>query len=289
MSKLHAVVENLDDVPESMHDFYSEAKDKDDKVSFVLQLEDDVKGHPLVGALHRAHEAQKQTNRDLKVKLAEAEKKVEGLPENFDPEELVRLRELEAQIKEKGTDDPKAKKAHEAEIQSVKKMHEQQLAKILKQMQDGFKERDDKVSGLNGKVQQMVVHDGLTRVLVEGGVKKDALPFVTAKLEKSIKVSEEDGEFVPMVDTDLGPLPLEQFISKWLNSDEAKLFVEQPKGGDATGGGRKGISDANPWSAPHWDMSRQAEIIKKDIARADRFAKNAGHKRALGALRMDAK
>jgi hypothetical protein len=292
MPKLHAVVENLDDVSDSLREYYTEAKDKDGKVWFTLALDDDVRTHPSVVALQRAHERQKEINNELKTKNAELEKRVENLPDEFDPEEFNRLKELEKQLEASGGEpDPEKKKQHEAEIQSVKKMHEQQLARIQKKMEDGFAERDAKNNQLQGRVQNMVVNDGLTRLLLENGVKKDALPFVLAKLEKSIKVQEEDGEYVAMVNTDLGETPLDQFIPKWTQSDEAKMFVEQPKGGDAPGGKGKGIGagDSNPWSAGYWDMGRQGEIVKRDMARADRMAKAAGHKKALGALLMDAK
>ena len=63
MAKLNAVVENLDDVPEAMRDYYNETQDADKKVWFVLQLDDDVKNHPTVIALQRAHERQKQDYR----------------------------------------------------------------------------------------------------------------------------------------------------------------------------------------------------------------------------------
>jgi hypothetical protein len=295
MPKLLAIVENLDDVPETVRDFYVEQKDKDGKPWFVLELDDSVKNHPTVSALQNAHEAQKKTNRDLRAKLTEAEKRLEGLPEDFDPEEFTRLVEFEKHVKDKGAagEDDETKARREAEIQSTKKMHEQQLARQKKQMEEGFAERDKTIQGLKDRVQKMVVQDGLTNALVEGGVKKDALPFVSAKLEKSITVEEDEdsGDFKAVVATDQGPIPLDQFISKWLNSDEAKMFVDQPKGGDARGSGKGagGHDDTNPWSKSYWDMSRQAQIMAKDGARADRMAKAAGHKRAAGALQMDAK
>jgi len=293
MPKLNAIVENLDDVPDTMRDFYTETKDKDDKTWFVLGLEEDVKSHPLVVSLQRAHEAQKAANRDLRNKMIELETKIDALPEGWNAEEWNRLIELEKQIKEKGgEDDPEKKARHEAEIQSVRKMHEQQVLKINKQMLEGFKERDDKILGLNGKIQHMIIRDGLVRNLAEVGVKKEALPFVQAKLEKSIKVveDEDDGEFKAVVDTDMGELPIDQFISKWANSDEAKLFVEPATGGGAIGGkGQRSGGDTNPWTKSHWDMRRQADILQKDAARADRMAKAAGHPKAPGALQMDAK
>jgi len=290
--KLKTVLDNIENLPESVQELYIETKDKDGKVSYILSLDDDVRSHPSVGALQRAHEAQKQANRELKAKVAELEKRVEGLPEDLDPEEWTRLKELENQLKEKGDgDDPEKRKEHEAQVQAVKKMHEQQIERLKKQMADGFAERDAKAKELNTRIQQMVVDDGLTKLLIESGVKKEVLPYVSAKLKQSIKVSEEDGEYVARVDTDLGEQTLTEFIPKWAQSDDAKVFVEQPKGGGAEGGNRRpgSFNDNNPYSKAFWDMSRQADIVKRDPGKADRLARQAGHKRALGALLMDAK
>jgi hypothetical protein len=296
--KLNTVVENLDDVPESLRDYYSENKDKEGKVWFVLQLSEDVKNHPEVAALQRAHERQKQTNTELKAKLQEAETIAKTLPEGFKAEEWDRLKQLEVEFnefKEKGGEiDPEKKKAHEAEIASFRKTHEQQITRLQKQMDDGFKERDAKIAERETRIHNMIIRDGLVRLLAENGVKKEVLPYVQAKLERSAKVvdSEETGEPIMVFDTDMGEVPADQFIPKWATSDEAKPFVELQQGGGASGGNRKsggGSGDVNPWSKAAWDMRRQAEIYKKDPGRADRLSKAAGHKKALGALLLDAK
>ena len=294
MPKLRTVYTTLDDVPEAMREFYLEVKDKEGNVTgYSVDLDDDVKSHPTVSALQNAHEAQKKTNRELKDKLAELQKKIDGLPEDFDFEEIEQLREtkkLYDDLKEKGADDPEKKRLHQQEVESIKKMHDQQLARAKKQMDDALAERDKKIGELTATIKTMVVSDNLSRQLVEVGVKKEALPFVSAKIERSVKVSEEEGEFKAVVDTDLGEVPLDQFIKKWSESDEAKMFVEQASGGGATGSSRKSApSDANPWAKTTWNMRQQADILAKDAARADRLAKAAGHKKAVGALMMDAK
>jgi len=293
MTKLRAVIENLDDVDEAYRDAYVETKDKDGKVRFTLDLNEDIKSHPEVVSLHNAHEAQKKDNRTLRTRLTEVEKRIEGLPEDWNSEEWDRLKEVDTQfkeLKEKGEDDPDKKRAHEAEIQSVKKMHEQQLAKKDKAMQEAIRERDERNKSLSDKIQAMVVRDGMVRLLAENGVKRDVLDFVHAKLEKSVKVVEDEGEFKAVVKTDLDDqMPLDQFISKWVQSDEAKPFVEQAKGGGAEGGsGRRVETDSNPWSKAYWSMERQNAIFAKDAAKAERMAKAVGHKHALGAQRADA-
>ena len=80
-TKLKAIVENLDDVDEHLRDFYEEVKDGD-KVKFVVQIGDDLRQHPNVLSLHRAHEASKTENRKLKGEVTELKTKVEALLEN---------------------------------------------------------------------------------------------------------------------------------------------------------------------------------------------------------------
>lgn len=292
MAKLKAIVENLDDVPEGLQELYTEEKDKDGNVRFVLNLDDNVKDHPLVAALARAHERQKTDNKELKTKLEEAEKKV--APDDFDANEWERLKEVDKELKElkdKGGLDEDGKRAHEAEIASYKKTHEQELARVKKAMDDAVAERDETIKSLTERVHKMVVEDGLIALLSAAGIKAEAIPFVQAKLERSVKVEDNDaGDPVMMFETDLGPVPASEYIPKWAQSDEAKPFVEEAKGGDALGGNRGGhITDTNPWSQAHWNMTQQAAILQKDAGKADRLAKAAGHKKAPGALRMDAK
>jgi hypothetical protein len=295
MAKLPAYLENLDEIDDTLKGLFVETKDKDGKTWFVLDLDDTVKQHPMVAALQNAHESQKKQNRELRTELQTLKTKAEGLPDDWDPDEWTRLKELETQFNELKKDggDPDFKARHDAEIQSQKKMYEERYEKLNKKMDTEVKKRDESIESLKGRIQKMVVQDGLTKALVEAGVKKEALPFVSAKLEKSIKVVEEDDEFRATVDTDMGPLPLDQFIEKWSQSDEAKMFVEQAKGSGAEGthgkGGTRTDESTNPWSKTGWDMRRQAHIIAQDASRADRMAKAAGHKKARGALLLDAK
>ena len=297
MPKLAASVEKLDELPENVREFYVERKDpKDDsKVVFELDLEENVKSHSMVLALQNAHEAQKKINRDLKAEMATLKAKVDAIPDDFDADEFETLREtkkLYDELKAKNSDDPEKREAHLRELESVKQLHEKQLDKLRKAVETAKIEGASKEKELKDKIKQMIVGDSLSRLLIESGVKKEAVPFVAAKMERSVKVSEEDGQFKAYMETDLGEFPIDEYIKKWAeSSDEAKLFVEQPRGGDALGGTRKGGTDSggNPWTAAAWNMTRQAEIMKNDAAKADRLARAAGHKKASGALRMDAK
>ena len=294
MPKLHAVVENLDDVPESLQELYSEHKDNDGNMNFTLNLADDIRDHPEIGALSRAHETQKEQNRELKSKMTELEKTAGRLPEGFDEnrwEQLISVEKELKELKDQGSLDEEGKKAHEAEIASFKKTHEQQVERLRAEIEKIKGEAEHEVKRLSGTIHTMVREDGLSRMLAENGVKKEFLPFVQAKLRDSARVAEnEKGEPTLVFETDLGEIPAGEYISKWVTDDVAKPFVEQQQGGGALGGKRSSaFTDSNPWSASHWSMAGQAEVLKKDESRANRMAKAAGHPQARGAMRMDAK
>lgn len=287
MPLLKSVVENLDDVAEELRGYYTEKTDGD-KTTYVLNLSDDVTGHPKVTALQNAHERQKQTNAELKTKVSELEAKAVELPEGFSADEWDRLKAFEAEVKERGEDDPDKKKQHEAEIQSVKKMYDDKIERLKTQMENGFRERDGKLKGKDSTIERLVVRDGLAAELAKNGVKKDAIPYVQAKLEKSVKVVDIDGELNAMFETDLGDKPLGEFIAEWVQTDAAKLFVEAPKGGGAPGSGDRSDNGTNPWSHKSWNATVQGRVFVSDKAKAERLAKAAGHKAAIGARRENA-
>src|SRR5690606_23806527 len=86
-------LENLDDVPEALHGEYKEQKIGDQTV-YVLDL-DGVDQHPAVKSLKTAHETTKADRNKLRTENAALKAKVEGLPEDFDPDEYQRLKDEE--------------------------------------------------------------------------------------------------------------------------------------------------------------------------------------------------
>jgi len=124
---IKTTISNLDDVPETLHEFYAESDD-----GFVLQISD-VDSHPDVINLKNAYIRVKEEREKLRNKLVE-------LPEDFDPkqwenvksgkakeEDLIALRkELEAEV------DKWKSKAEELEGQTYKLTLAQQLDEALK-------------------------------------------------------------------------------------------------------------------------------------------------------------
>jgi hypothetical protein len=284
MPGLVAIVENLDDVEEPLREHYAERDGK-----FVLNVTD-LESHPSLLALKGAHERQKEENKKLKSDNTELKAKAESVPDDFDGEEWARLKALKEELEKEGGElDPEKKKKHEAEIQSQKKMHEQAIAKLNKKYTDDIAARDKTIAEKDKTIKDILV-DGLTSELAKSGVQPHFLKAAKLTLAPSVKIVEENGKYSAMVETDLGPEPIEKFVPQWVQSDEGKHFVEPPKGGGAEGGEkRRQTTEKNPWSKQDWSMTEQGQIIRNDAAKAEKMAQAAGHKKASGARKEDAK
>lgn len=288
-----AIVEALDEIEDEAHKaFYKETKfkgaDGQEKTVFALDVEG-VDGHPTVAALRNAHERQKKETATAKARVAELEAEVTDVPDDFSIEEWQRLKSVDETVK-KNPDDPEKKKLHEAEVQSIKAMHAQQLEQKDKKLSDLVIERDALAAKKNSVIHGLLIGEGLTKALVESGVDKRYLKAAKALLEKSVKVTEEDGKYSAVIETDLGETPIDQFVPQWAQSDEGKMFVTPARGADATGSDSKNKNlSENPWSKAAWNMTQQSAIYKQDGAKADRLAKSVGHKSAIGAKLENAK
>jgi hypothetical protein len=290
---LQATVETLDDVEEAHRDLYKEVsiKGPDGKTKKVFQV--DLAGADQLSEfapLKNAHERQKTENASLKEKVAELEAR-EAMPDGITVEEITRLQAVDKAAKD--GDDPDKKKAHEAEVQSIKTMHEQALQRIKDKAVKDLAEATAAHEATKIALRQRVVRDDLTKALLENGVDKKYLKGARALLEQSIKVKGDGGDMKAYVETDLGETDIGEFVPQWAQSEEGKLYVSKATGSDATGADNKGKGggslDANPWTKANWNSTVQAQVWKGDAAKADRLAKAAGHKQALGARAEDAK
>lgn len=293
-AELQSIVDNLDDVEEGHRDLYKEVTikgaDGKPKKVFEVNLTGDRDGMTWVAPLKNAHERQKAENATLKEENATLKGTHVEVPEGFSTDEWNRLVAVDEAVK-KG-DDPEKKRAHEAEVQSIKAMHEQAIQRVKTKADADLKGKDEKIGKLESALRTRVVHDDLTKALIESGVDKKYLKGARALLTQSIKVKGEGGDMTAYVETDLGETAISEFVPQWAQSEEGKLYVTQAKGSDGTGSDTRkggGNLDANPWSKANWNTTVQAQVWKGDAAKADRLAKAAGHKAALHARSEDAK
>lgn len=255
---LKTILDGLDDVSEALRGEYKEVDGK-----FILDIEG-IDAHPSVVNLKTAHERQKTANKTLQTDLAAAKTRLEGFPDDFDADAYEAL---------KATAEGKAPAKTDEQVAQVRaqleKKHNAELAK-----------KDERINALTGAVTKATIDDGLSKALDEAGIDPAFKPGAMALLKSkgAVKLVEEDGAFKATVETDMGPMPLSGYVKDWSGSDEGKIYVKKPTGGDAPGGNGQKFAD-NPWDSSNGkkpNLTRQQALITENAAKARQMAQAAG-------------
>ena len=267
---LVAVYNNESDIPETLKQEY---KEKDGK--WYLDLDDSIRIHTTIAPLQNTLTTLKAEKATLSSKVNTLTAKIQGLPDDFDPAKYQDIvTELEALKK-----DPNRDKNTEEKLQQAREQYEQRIRNIEASSVTKLAEKDAEIAKRDGVITKLVVDDGLTKSLVDVGVGKEFLKASGAMLKSSVKVvvNEDTGEYSPVVETDLGEVPLTQFVENWSKSDEGKPFIKNPAGGGAGGSGDKSKgNEINPWKAESRNLTEQGKILKEDRVKAERLMKAAG-------------
>lgn len=266
---LKAVVTTLDDIPEALHELYVEQDGR-----YVLTV-DGVDDHPAVGTLKNAYERTKAERKQYIEDLKALRAKVDGLPDDFDPDEFDRLK---AELEELKAGEPdKGAKKPDGDAQSVRKMLEQRIASLEKKHASEVDAMRAEVEAKAAVINRLIVDDGLTRALMEAGVTTPSfVRAAKAMLAPSVKIDDDEGDYKAIVETDMGPVPLDKFVADWAASDEGRVFVAPARGADATGNGRMKGGQPNPWAKGSVNLTEQGRILRDDPEKARRMAKAAG-------------
>lgn len=207
---LKTVIETTDGLDEAIANLYTESDGK-----FILQIEG-VDAHPDVANLKSAYERVKADRETIKGERDALKAKTTDLPEDFDPEKWEKLKD--------GKPDEAA------------------LIKLRETLEGERDEWKGKYEAATETARKNAIDRDLTGALTEAGITEPT--FIKAArglLADSVKVG-EDGS--PLVETDMGPLPLTEHVKRWAAS-EGKAFVDPGKGGGAKGG-EGGGSKTNP-------------------------------------------
>lgn len=271
MPKLKTVLPNLDELDESMHEFYVE---KDGK--FVLDIEG-AEVHPDVVALKNALDRQKSERRTLATDLATLKERLAKVPEDFDADAYqTAMHELDELRNNKGT---KTDDKERADLVAARKTLEQKIAGLERSHAEAVTKKDNEIKKRDGKIHQLLIDEGLTKALIESGVGSAYLKGAKALLKDDCTVIEEDGDYRAVVDSDMGQLDIAKYVTDWVASDEGKAYVPPAKGGDADNKGRptnRNPGDKNPWSKEHYNLTEQGKVLRDDRSKAEKFAKAAG-------------
>lgn len=265
---LKTVIASLEDVSEDLRALYVE---KDG--SFILDLEG-VDAHPTVVNLKSAFERVKADKKKLSTDLDDAKAKLAEVPDDFDAEEYLRLK-----AEAGDPNDPDKDKKKDEHLQSQKRVFEQRIASLEAKHAKDLAAKDSEIAERDNVISSVLVEDGLTKALVEAGVAKEYLKAARAMLKPSVKViRDHDGTRRAVVETDLGEEEIGKYVTNWSQSDEGKVFVAKPTGGDATGGNGRHLGD-NPWDSSNGkkpNLTKQQELISANPEKARQMAKAAG-------------
>lgn len=233
---LKTVLENLEGVDDALKSLYKENDGK-----FVLHLEAPEE-HPVFRSLKNAHEAVKSERNDLKNKVSEFEGKYKDMPEDFDPAKWIEYKAAAAEAAKDG-------KKKDEEVQRLTSLHASQVSALEARHQAELKSRDDKVVELDNQLDNYVRDTELTGLLVKAKVDENLLDGAKLVVGRMVKTERaEDGKRRNIVETDIGPVPLENFVKTWAETD-GQRYLARPGGVDAPGskghpGGKRTVSRA---------------------------------------------
>lgn len=217
---LPAVVASLDEVPEEAHEHYQEA----DGGGYTLAV-GGIKEHPKVTALSKAYEEEKGKRKKLSGRLQEFG--------DLTPEDVEELRSELAEAREGGDVDVDAK------IEEVK----EKLSEKYEAEKSDLREENE---SLRGDLHQLLVDNQLNRAIEEADIKPEYRPAVRALLkEREPTLVEKDGQRVGVFKESPDGIPgdhrIDEFVSQWSETDEAKPYLPaNNKGGSGSEPGGSG-------------------------------------------------
>lgn len=275
---LKTIVDTLDGIEEQYHGLYEE---KDGK--YILQLEG-VDSHPAVLALKNGHANSKRERDQAKRELAEAKAKLAGVPEDFDADEWSRLKS-EEEARQSDPEGKDVRKQLDQQRESLIRQHESKVAALKKAHETALAEAKAEMASLETDLRGALVDDGLTKALVKAGVKPTLLKAAKRMFDADVEVVVEDGVRLARMKSDLGGNTIDEFVSNWAQSDDAKDFIAPPTGGDERGStrGRVATSD-NPFGKGGWNKTAQGQLFRSNKVKAEQLAKSAGFKSLDAAL-----
>lgn len=224
---LKTVYESEDQIPAEVKGLYAESDGR-----YVLDLED-IDAHPKVRGVVTANKENAAKAKARFEELESVRKKLESLPEDFDPEEWVRLKSSAGKPDE--------------QIAALREQH----AKTLRETQTKYQqEREQLLAQLNERdafIDNQTLRSALDSAIDAAGFDPQHKPMLSKYLADNIKVKRsEDGKRVAYVETDLGDIGVHEYVTSFA-AKEGKAYLAKAAGPAATGGGypRGGAASGN--------------------------------------------
>lgn len=277
---LSAIMDTLDGVDENVAALYTE---KDGK--FELTGITGVKTAADVQRVQRALEHEKTNHATTK----EAVSVWGDLNHEDVVTQLDRISELEAAAKGK-LDEAQIEEMVQKRVDGTLKS---QTAPLERQIAALAKERDTFAEQNAGFVQAnntRSVRDTVMQQLVDAKVIEHARDDALLQAERIFSVSKDDVTGEVLITAEDGTTPKDWILDIQAKNTKPHWWGPTQGGGANPGGGRTSTGGDNPWSKDGWNLTKQGQILReKGGEHADRMAKAAGHGKAAGAMRHNAK
>ena len=232
MGAIPVVVDDQDQLPEELSNYYSETDDG----RFVLDV-DGVDSHPNVVNLKNAYQREKEKRQRLAQERDKLNQRAELIPEealdDLEPETIQqaieRLRSGEEPKGQQGQGQDKGQ--HDAA---------QIKAQVEKRFQKEIEQRDQQLQSKDEQIRQLVVHQSLRDALSQAKVSNPVYQKAAMRLlADQVQVQEaDDGLPRAVVETDMGEMDVASYVQQWTSTDEGAAFVDGNTGGDARGSSR---------------------------------------------------
>lgn len=276
MDPLELSYDNKDLIPEGFEALYTEKSGKWE-LSQIKGLQTAENVTRLQKSLHAAQADNK--------KLKEAAKAWEGFGDvEALQAKLDQFEELEALAAGKG-DDSKLEELAAKRVEAVLKSKTSPLERQLKQMADQVAALTAENQGYVGEKRQRSIHDAIRGAATakDVGLLQEAIDDALVLGERLFEVT-EDGKVVTR--DGVGVTPGIDAKGWLIDVREKKPHWWPASQGGGANGTRPGAGPGgkNPWSADHWNLTEQGQVIRtQGEEKAKRMAEAAGSH--LGAVR----
>ena len=264
---LQAIYETQEDVPEAFRELYTEKSGRWEVTGIAgVKTTADVERIQTVLARERAD------HKETKSKLA-----VWGdLDHEEVNEKLARFPELEEAAK----GDLDKAKIEELVSQRVEATVRSKTAALQRQLDTVMGERDETAAKnveLEGEKRTRTIHDGIREQLIKQRVIPEAHEDAMTLADRVFEIREDDGAIItrdqvgvtPGVGPDVWLSEMQERRPHWWPSSSGS-------GAPGARNGPTGMAD-NPFSAAHWNMTRQGEVVRSQgMEKAQQMAKAAG-------------
>lgn len=261
---LPVVVDDESKLPEGLSNYYKQ----NDDGTYVLNAQG-VDSHPDVKNLRTSLERQKKDREKIRQERDKFSQRAQLLPDDL-PEDIdadTIRQAVAAQAKQKpgqADQDASAGNGHDAEQyrQQMERRHQKQMEERDRQIQ----EKDKELQRLQQERKGTVVDQALSGALGKHIKGPGRLNGAKRLLADKVQITEgEDGTLQPVVETGMGEVSVEKYVTDWLSSDEGADFLE-PSAGSGARGAQPGQGPKGPKQVRRSQFDAMTAEQRRDFA-----------------------